>query len=219
MPKPITPRLYLVSPLLSDVDAFAPILEDACAAGDIAAILFRLPALDARQQVNILKTLVPIAQRHGAAAVASSDDLEEIATVAARGGADGIHIDASPDRVADIRSRIGADRILGVGGLFMKDDAMAAGEAGVDYLLFGAPADDGSIPDIAATAERAAWWAEIFETPCVVFAPSLAATETLAATGAEFVALGDAVWWNPDGAAAAVKHALSILSNHTVAGC
>ena len=218
MSKPITPRLYLISPLLSDADAFAPILEEACAAGDIAAVLFRLPQLDSRQQVNILKQVAPIAQRYGAAALASSDDLEEIATVAARGGADGIQIDATPDLIAEMRRRIGADRILGIGGLSLRDDAMAAGEAGADYLLFGAPLDDGSIPDIDATTEKAAWWAEIFETPCVVFAPSLAATDILAATGAEFVALGDAVWWNPDGAAAAVKQALSILSNHTVAG-
>jgi thiamine-phosphate pyrophosphorylase len=59
--------------------------------------------------------------------------------------------------------------------------------------------------------ERAAWWAEIFETPCAVYAPSLDTVETLAGTNAEFVALGDAVWSHPDGPAAGVKAAAAIL--------
>jgi len=88
---------------------------------------------------------------------------------------------------------------------------MTLGEAGVDYLLFGEPRRDGSLPSLDSVAERAAWWAEIFETPCVAFAPSLETIETLAATQAEFIALGDAVWNHPDGPAAAVKAASEIL--------
>jgi thiamine-phosphate pyrophosphorylase len=59
--------------------------------------------------------------------------------------------------------------------------------------------------------ERASWWAEIFETPCVAYAPSLDTVEALAATNAEFVALGNAVWSHPDGPAAALKAAVEIL--------
>ena len=94
---------------------------------------------------------------------------------------------------------------------FVKDDAMSLGEAGVDYLLFGEPRRDGSLPSLDSVAERAAWWAEIFETPCGAYAPSLEAIEPLAATNAEFVALGDAVWSHPNGPAAAVKGAAEIL--------
>ncbi len=85
---------------------------------------------------------------------------------------------------------------------------MSLGEAGADYLLFGEPRPDGSLPALPAVLERAAWWAEIFETPCVAFAPSLDAVARLAATGAEFIALGDAVWAHEAGAAAAVRQAL-----------
>jgi thiamine-phosphate pyrophosphorylase len=59
--------------------------------------------------------------------------------------------------------------------------------------------------------DRASWWAEIFETPCVAYAPSLDAVGPLAATQAEFIALGEAVWSHPDGPAAAVTAALEIL--------
>ena len=48
---------------------------------------------------------------------------------------------------------------------------MSAGEAGADYLLFGEPRPDGTIPALESVIERATWWAEIFETPCVAYAP------------------------------------------------
>jgi thiamine-phosphate pyrophosphorylase len=104
-----------------------------------------------------------------------------------------------------------SERAIGVGGIRTKDDAMSLGEAGVDYLLFGEPRPDGSLPSLESVAERASWWAEIFETPCVAYAPSLEAVETLAATHAEFIALGDAAWAHPDGPAAAVRAASAIL--------
>ena len=74
---------------------------------------------------------------------------------------------------------------------------MTAGEAGADYVMFGEPRRDGWTPPLAETAERAAWWAEIFETPCVAFAARLDDVAPLAAAGADFVALGDAIWSAP----------------------
>ena len=97
------------------------------------------------------------------------------------------------------------------GAIRTKDDAMGFGEAGADYLLFGEPRPDGSLPSLESVVERASWWAEIFETPCVAYAPSLDAVEPLAATHAEFIALGDAVWSHPDGPAAGVRAAAEIL--------
>ncbi len=211
-------RLYLISPLLTDAETFAPILDAACKAGDVAAVLLRLPAVDPRQQVNILKSLAPIAQAHGVAAVATADEIGELATIAMRGGADGVHVAAPSETLAELRRQIGTERILGVGGLRLKDNAMRAGEAGADYLLFGEPKSDGFVPDLTETIERAAWWAEIFETPCVAYAPALDAIAALAATRVEFIALGETVWNNPEGAPQAITHALTILSNSTVAG-
>ena len=137
---------------------------------------------------------------------------------ALRGGADGIHVAGDPARLGGLRERLGGGRILGAGGLRSKHDAMTAGEGGVDYVMFGEPRPDGLLPPIAAVAERAAWWAEIFETPCVAYAPTLEALARLARTGAEFVALGDAVWDHPDGPAAAVRAALDALAAREVVG-
>src|SRR4051812_10128509 len=206
MPEPAA-RLYLVTPLLTDPQAFAPRLAEACAAGNVAAVLLRLGPADERTLIKEVKALAPTAQEHGAAALIAVAGEADLATVAARGGADGVHLGPDARELRALRERL-KDRILGAGGLRSKDDAMSLGEAGADYLLFGEPRPDGSLPPLAAVEERAAWWAEIFETPCVAFAPTLEAVPRLTRTGAEFVALGDAVWNHAAGPAAAVQAAL-----------
>jgi thiamine-phosphate pyrophosphorylase len=205
-------RLYLITPLLDDVDAFAPRLAEACAAGQVDAVLARFGGADERGLINRVKALAPSAQEHGAALLIAADSVVgDLATIAARAGADGIHVAGRFEALRDLRERLKGERALGVGGIRTKDDAMTAGEAGVDYLLFGEPRADGSLPALDAVIERAGWWAEIFETPCVVYAPRIEDVPALAATRAEFVALGDAVWSHPEGPAAAVRNALEAL--------
>jgi thiamine-phosphate pyrophosphorylase len=204
-------RLYLVTPVLEDA-SFAPKLAEACKGGNVAAVLLRLAPADERSLINLVKALGPSVQEHGAALVVTTEGEADLANIAVRGGADGAHASgATSALVREMRERLKADRAIGAGHIRTKDDAMSLGEAGVDYLLFGEPRRDGSLPSLESVVERAAWWAEIFETPCVAFAPSLEAVEPLSATQAEFIALGDAVWDHPDGPAAAVKAAAEIL--------
>jgi thiamine-phosphate pyrophosphorylase len=82
---------------------------------------------------------------------------------------------------------------------------MAAGEAGADYVLFGEPDENGQRPSLAAIAERLDWWAELFEPPCVGFAISPEEAYEFAAAGADFVLVGDFIWADPRGAAAALN--------------
>lgn len=216
MPEPAA-RLYLISPMIDDADAFAPRLAAACRAGDVAAVLLRLQPADARTLVNRIKALAPAAQETGAAVLIEAPGESDLASVAARGGADGVHATGDLAVLRAMRERLKGERILGIGGLRSKHDAMTAGEAGVDYVMFGEPRPDGSSAPLESLADRAAWWAEIFETPCVACAPSVEAVSRLAGTGAEFVALGDAVWTHPDGPAAAVKAALERLTTKEIA--
>lgn len=204
-------RLYLITPVLEDA-SFAPQLTDACATGTVAAVLLRLAPADERTLTNQVKALAPVAQEHGAAVIVTTEAKADLAAIAARGGADGVHVAGDSALVRELRDRLKSERALGVGAIRTKDDAMSFGEAGVDYLIFGEPRPDGSLPSLESVAERASWWADIFETPCVAYAPSFEAIEPLAATNAEFVALGDAVWSHPDGPAAAVKAAAAILA-------
>lgn len=206
-------RLLLLTPVLGEVEPFAARLGEALDGGDVAAVLVRLEAADERTLVKRVKSLVPLAERGGAALVlaaplGAASGIPDIATVAIRGGADGVHTEDIA-ALARLREALSEERILGVGGLRARHDAMTAGEAGVDYLLFGEPRPDGYVPDREATLERAAWWADIFEPPCAAYAPALVDVAETARTGVDFVALGDAVWAHPDGPAAAIRVALA----------
>ena len=178
-------RLMLVTPPVADAEAMAFRLMQAMAGGDIAAVLLRLAAGDDRSRIERVKRLAGPVQANNVALV-----VEDNALVAARGGADGVHLTGGPAAVAEARSSLKSERIIGIGGLRARHDAMDAGEAGVDYVMFGEPRPDGSLPPLAAVVERAGWWAEIFETPCVAYAPDAESVAALVETGAEFVALG-----------------------------
>lgn len=180
-----SPRLMLVTPPVADAEAMAFRLMQAMAGGDIAAVLLRLAAGDDRSRIESVKRLAGPVQANNVALV-----VEDNALVATRGGADGVHLTGGPAAVAEARSSLKSERIIGIGGLRARHDAMDAGEAGVDYVMFGEPRPDGSLPPLAAVIERAGWWAEIFETPCVAYAPDAESIPALVETGAEFVALG-----------------------------
>lgn len=178
-------RLMLVTPLVADADAMAFRLMQAQAGGDLAAVLLRLTDGDERSRIERVKRLSGPVQAASVALI-----VEASALVAARGGADGVHLTGGPEAIAEARSSLKGERIIGAGGLRARHDAMDVGEAGVDYVMFGDPRPDGSMPPLAAVIERAGWWAEIFETPCVAYAPDPESVPALVETGAEFVALG-----------------------------
>ncbi|WP_454655763.1 thiamine phosphate synthase [Bosea beijingensis] len=180
-----SPRLMLVTPPVADAEAMAFRLMQAMAGGDIAAVLLRLAPGDDRSRIERVKRLAGPVQANNVALV-----VEDNALVATRGGADGVHLTGGPAAVSEARSSLKSERIIGIGGLRARHDAMDAGEAGVDYVMFGEPRPDGSLPPLAAVIERAGWWAEIFETPCVAYAPDAESIPALVETGAEFVALG-----------------------------
>ncbi|MBY0612673.1 MAG: thiamine phosphate synthase [Beijerinckiaceae bacterium] len=205
----IHPRLYLITPPVSDVDAFAPKLEAAFKGGRIDSVLLRIASSDEREVKRIVQALVPVVQQQGAAVlIEPTADLR----LAARAGADGIHIRYSEAALDEALEAQKPDRIVGVQGLKTRDAAMSAGEAGADYLMFGEPYPDGVLPDFAGVLDRVSWWTETFLTPCVAYAPTLADVTALAEARAEFIALEDAVWNAPEGPEAAVNAALEAIA-------
>lgn len=197
-PRP-APRLYLVTPPVTDADRFAAELSGALDAADIAAVLLRLTETDERTQINRIKALTAPVQNKGAALLVDGHP-----DLIARGGADGAHL-TGIDAFNAARDRLKPERIVGIGGLTSRHDAMTAAESGADYILFGGP---GVAP--AKTVDRAAWAAELFELPCVAFAGEMSEIAPLVAAGADFIAL-DFVWRDPRGAAAGIAEAASHL--------
>ena len=132
------------------------------------------------------------------------------AELVARAGADGAHL-TGIEAMEEALPTLKPDRIAGVGGLATRHDSMAAGEAGADYVLFGEPDAKGQRPSIEAINERLQWWAELFEPPCIGFAASREEAYEFAAAGADFVLVGDFIWADPRGPAAALSEAAQII--------
>jgi thiamine-phosphate pyrophosphorylase len=199
-------RLYLILPPLTDAAQFKPVLAAALAAGEVACVL---TPESARMDIKpIAQKLMPMAHERDVAFLIAGDP-----RLATRTGADGVHVAYLPDAIANAVSSLGTDAIVGAGALTTRDDAMSAGEAGASYVMFGEPNAAGTRPAAEHTLERVAWWAEIFNVPCVGYAGSLDEIGPLAQAGAEFVALGDAVWQHDGGPADAIKRANAILAN------
>ncbi len=169
------------------------------AASDIAAVLLRLKPADQRGMISKIKAIAPVVQDNGAALL-----LDGLVELAARGGADGAHLNGIA-ALEEALPSLKPDRIAGVGGLATRHDSMAAGELGADYVLFGEPDGEGRRPSVEAIAERLAWWAELFEPPCVGYAASCEEASEFVTAGADFVLVDDLVWADPRGTAPALS--------------
>ena len=210
-PRPV-PRLYLATPEVDDPSPLIASLPRLLAGVDVAAVLLRLKPVDQRTMISRIKALAPAIQDNGAALL-----LEGHVELVARSGADGAHL-TGIQAMEDALPSLKPDRIAGVGGLATRHDSMAAGELGADYVLFGEPDANGRRPSVEAIAERLQWWAELFEPPCVGFAASREEAREFAAAGADFVLVGDFIWADPRGAAAALTDVEQAIRHaHTAA--
>jgi thiamine-phosphate pyrophosphorylase len=202
------PRLFLITPRITDAAAFAPLLEAALDAGDVACVLARTDARDEGTIKSVIRVLAPIAQARGAACL-----VDDNARLAPRADADGVQIRGPGPGLAEALAALKPDRIVGVGGLLGRDEAMEAGEAGADYLMFGGP-DEATPHDVVR--ERASWWAEIFNVPCVAYAREPALAGDLVETGAEFIAICEGLWDHPDTIASIIASVSRALAGETV---
>jgi thiamine-phosphate pyrophosphorylase len=198
------PRLYLITPPLDD-PALMVKLAAALDAADVAAVLARPPTGREVRLIEQVRAIAPAAQNRGVALLIEGHP-ESVEPV----GADGAHlsgISALDAALPALKPRY----IVGCGGLHSRHDAMVAAERGADYVMFGEPDQDGRRPAFSAVLDRVAWWAELFEVPCVGWAMNFDEMAALAGAGADFVALGDAVWADPRGPAAAMAAAAARL--------
>jgi thiamine-phosphate pyrophosphorylase len=199
-PRP-APRLYLTTPRLADTTDFAGPLAAALAVADVAAVLLRLADADEGTLIKRAKALAAPVQAQGAALL-----LDRRASLVARARADGAHA-SGVAAVGEALEGLKPDWIVGAGGLTSRHDAMLAAEQGADYVMFGEPDADGARPAFATVEERVAWWAEVFESPCVAYAAAPGEIAALVAAGADFVALGDWLWADPSAVPAILAEA------------
>lgn len=206
-------RLYLITPPVLPAD-FDRILAEALDAGDVAALQLRLKETPETDLKRIIERLRPIAQSRNVAFL-----LNDNPALAVQTGCDGAHV-GQTDMPAKQARKILGDLTLGVTCHNSRHLAMEAGEAGADYVAFGAFfASTTKEPPEMAEIETLRIWAQTMEIPCVAIGGINAENcAPLVTAGAEFLAVSGSVWNHKDGAAAGVKAMLKAIAQAAAAG-
>ena len=197
-------RLYLLTPAAIEPASFAETLKRAVdAAPDaVGAVQLRLKDVGGDDLARAAEALLPAC--HGFDIPLIVNDRPDIAK---RTGADGVHIGQQDADYADARKLLGDDAVIGVTCHDSRDLAIDAGEAGADYVAFGA-----FFPSPSKEAKHRAdpaileWWSTMTVLPCVAIGGITPANcAPLVAAGADYLAVISSVWNDPDGPEAAVR--------------
>ena len=127
-------RLYLISPERIEHPAiFADELRAALDGGDVAAFQLRLKDVDDAAIARAADTLRPVCQQRDVAFI-----MNDRPDLAVKLDCDGVHVGQDDMPYAEARRIVGPERQIGVTCKASRDLAMEAGEAGADYVAFGA---------------------------------------------------------------------------------
>ncbi len=190
-------QLYLISPLEVG-GAFPERLARAVGAGAVAAFQFRVKGLDEHAAARLAEPLQRVCADAGCAFI-----VNDSVALAKRLGADGVHLGQSDGTVAEARERLGREAQIGVTCHASRHLAMEAGDAGADYVAFGAFFETTTKPtEHRPEPEILTWWQGLFELPCVAIGGITPANcAPLIAAGADFLAVSAAVWGGDEAAA------------------
>ena len=195
-------RLYLVTPPALEPRGFADTLARALDAGDVAALQLRLKDVDDDALKRAIDLLRPVAQSRDVAFL-----LNDRVDLAVQTGCDGVHLGQEDGDHEAARKRLGEGATLGITCHGSRHLAMRAGEAGADYVAFGAffPTATKAVEHMAEP-EILEWWSSLFELPSVAIGGITAENcAPLVRAGADFLAVVGAVWNHPEGADAGVR--------------
>ncbi len=202
-------QLYLISPLDVGGD-FPDRLTAALDAGSVAAFQFRVKGLEQHEAARLAAPLQAICLARAVAFIVNDD-----VSLAKRLGADGVHLGQGDGDPREARRELGPNAQIGVTCHASRHMAMEAGEAGADYVAFGA-----FYPTITKAVEHHAepeileWWQGMFELPCVAIGGiAVDNARVLVDAGADFLAVANGVWAHPDGPAAAVQAFNALLKD------
>lgn len=206
-PEPYLCRLYLVSPPKLVPAEFAVTLEEALSAGDVGAFQLRLKQASDDDIRSATRALLPVAHKHGVAFI-----LNDRVDLARELGVDGVHLGQEDMPLADARAQLGEDAVIGISCHDSTHLAMEAGEAGADYVAFGAfhPTQSKEPEKLAMygtpTKDILENWSRFTTVPSVAIGGLTPENcVELVTAGADFIAAITAVWSHPQGAAVAVK--------------
>lgn len=193
-------QLYLISPPLID-DLFVDRLAQAFDGGKVAAFQLRLKGIDDHAIAKVAEPLQRLCADREVAFI-----INDSIGLAKRLGADGVHLGQGDGDPREARKVLGPKVQIGVTCHDSRHLAMEAGEAGADYVAFGA-----FYPTITKETHHRpdpsilGWWTTLFELPCVAIGGVTATNAApLIAAGADFIAVSGAVWGHEGGPRAGV---------------
>lgn len=204
-------QLYLISPLDAGGD-FSDRLTAALDAGPVAAFQFRVKGLDQHEGARLAEPLQAICAEHDVAFIVNDD-----VALAKRLGADGVHLGQGDGDPKEARRILGPDAQIGVTCHASRHLAMEAGEAGADYVAFGAffPTTTKAV-EHHAEPEILSWWQGMFELPCVAIGGiTVDNARPLIEAGADFLAVSGGVWAHSEGVAAAVRAFNALMTSQS----
>ena len=187
-------RVYLISP--QDVGGDFPDRLRSVASSDVvSAFQLRVKAVGEHELARLAEPLQRICADAGVAFI-----VNDSVSLAKRLAADGVHLGQKDGDVREARAALGPQTQIGVTCHDSRHLAMEAGEAGADYVAFGAfyptttkPSPHRPDPSILS------WWSSIFEIPCVAIGGITPANaKPLIDAGADFLAVCQAIWGAPD---------------------
>ena len=201
-------KLYLISPQTVG-GSFPDRLRAALEPGLASAFQLRVKDTDEHELARLAEPLQRICADADVAFI-----VNDSISLAKRLGADGVHLGQSDGDIREARALLGPSAQIGRTCHDSRHLAMEAGEAGADYVAFGAfyptttkPSDYRPDPSILR------WWSTLFEIPCVAIGGINADNaKPLVEAGADFLAVCQAVWGKDDPAAAVSEFEQILLS-------
>jgi len=191
-------RLYLISP--QEVGGVFPDrLRAALEPGIATAFQLRVKDVGEHELARLAEPLQRISADADVAFI-----VNDSMALAKRIGADGVHLGQSDGGMREARALLGPQAQIGRTCHDNRHFAMEAGEAGADYVAFGAFYPTTTKPShYRPPPAILSWWSSLFEIPCVAIGgitPDNA--KPLVDAGADFIAVCQAVWGKDDPAGA-----------------
>ena len=160
------------------------------AAGDVASLILSQGELDETTFQDLVHPLVRTSQAAGVAAVIDGDS-----RIAGRVGADGLHLGQDLAEIEQAIHKFSPAMMIGAGNVKTRHNALSIGELQPDYVMFGRPGGDIRPQPHPKNLALGQWWSAMVEIPCIVLAGNtLDSIIDVARCGAEFVALGSAIF-------------------------
>ena len=183
-------RLYLISPQEVGGD-FPARLRSLVSFECVTAFQLRVKDVPEHDLARLAEPLQSICAEAGVAFIVN-DSMK----LAKRLGADGVHLGQRDGDLREARALLGPNAQIGVTCHDSRHLAMDAGEAGADYVAFGAFYPTQTKPSAyRPDPSILSWWSSLFEIPCVAIGgitPQNA--KPLVDAGADFLAVCQAVW-------------------------